>query len=246
MKNKYNFDSRAKVYEKLKWVTDKAQIKKLTILINKYGGKTLLDLGIGTGIVETNIKKSIKVTGVDISSKMLRICKTRNPSFELINKNIKELPHFLNRRRFDMVFSRAVLGHMKIKPIIKSVKNFLTEKGKILLCESISYSIKDIQNQIQFHNLIHPGHEDFPTQEQFISTVENNGFTILSKEIVYSKCDLNSLFESINASGKKREKIQSYLSDFSSEYKKKWNIQNIKGSLYYRRPWLILLAKSKS
>ena len=37
------------MYEKLKWVTDKAQIKKLTILINKYGGKTLLDLGIGTG-----------------------------------------------------------------------------------------------------------------------------------------------------------------------------------------------------
>ena len=145
-----------------------------------------------------------------------------------------------------MVFSRAVLGHMKIKPIIKSVKNFLTEHGKILLCESISYSIKDIQNQIQFHNLIHPGHEDFPTQKQFVSIIEDNGFTILYKELVFSKCDLGSLFESINASKKKKEEIRLFLSNLSSEYKKRWNIHNDNVSIYYRRPWLILLAKNKS
>lgn len=244
---KYSFDNRARTFEQSNWVTDTNLLEQIRQIINKYHPKILLDLGIGTGIVEAGINNRIKVTGIDISSQMIAVCKERHPSFELIIGDIKQIQKIFQERIFDMIFSRATLGHMKIFSVLKDAKKLLSEKGKVFLCESISYSVKDIKNQIQFHNLLHPGHIDFPTETQFIKMFKELRFSILYKEVVYTKCDVRSLFASLNASEKREKTIMNFFLGLTEDNRKVWDIRVSDKELFYTRPWLLVIAeKSRS
>lgn len=242
---KYTFDYRAKTYERLNWVTDETLLKRIRKLINEFQPKNILDLGIGTGIVEVGIVKGIKVTGIDVSLKMLEACRKRHPSFELINGDIKRLIAIFPKRKFDMILSRASLGHLKIFPVLKDIKKCLLIGGKVLLCESISYSVKDIQNQIKFHNLLHPGHLDFPTENQFMAMFDNLGLSVNYRRIIYTKCDIDSLFASLDAKSEQRERVESFLFNLSREHHENWGIKVAGNKVSYRRPWLLVVAEKK-
>lgn len=239
------FDNRAIKYELSDWVTDKELLDKISLEINRFGPTNLLDLGIGTGVVESQINPSVNITGIDISRQMLKNCRKKHPRANLIQGDINQLLSLV-KKRFDLIFSRATLGHMKVLPVLKMCRQILKRKGKILLCESIAYSKEDKERQLKFHNLIHPGHIEFPTKEEFEAMFSKIKMKILSSQVFYTNCSLNLLFQSLGKYPAKEERIKNYLRELSKESAKSWQICFLGSKIYYRRPWLLIAAEKQS
>lgn len=238
---KKSFDKRAILFNKLDWVSDKLLLKEIISTIEKYEPNTLLDLGIGTGVVERELSPDIKITGVDSSPEMCEVCRKNLPEATIKVEDIQDLS-FLGSNKFDVIFARATLGHIQISPLLKKLRKYLTKRGHIILCESISYSILDIQNQLYFHNLIHPGHKEFPTKYQFIKLFKQNGFSVNIAKVLYTRCGIRSLFRSVK-NGKQRKKIIQFLRASSkSSLQENWKILLEKKEISYRRPWLLISA----
>ena len=58
---------------------DVAVLKRIIKRHKRNKGKTLLDVGCGTGIEDKYLKKDFKLTGIDLNRGMLRIARRRNP-----------------------------------------------------------------------------------------------------------------------------------------------------------------------
>lgn len=93
----------------------------LSSLVKKYShseAKTLLHLGCGGGYNDFTFKKHFKVTGIDISKKMLELAKKLNPENEYLPGDMRTIR--LNRK-FDVVVSVDSIGYMKTeKELLKA------------------------------------------------------------------------------------------------------------------------------
>lgn len=238
-----HFNSRSSQYELADWVTNSVLENKIIKIIGEIKPKTLLDLGIGTGIVEQKMSKEIDISGIDISQDMLEICRSRLPKATLICGNFADLDKHFTKGSFDVIFARAALGHLKISPILKKAKQLLSPRGKIILCESISYDKKDSDIQADFHNLIHPGHVEFPTVEQFVKNFSDLGMST-KYEILFTVDKAESLFNSINASKTKRLQIEMFLLKLSKMKNNPWLVRISSSNIAYRRPWILSISQA--
>lgn len=237
-----HFNKRSNKYEFTSWVSDIGLLKSISVLINNYNPKKMLDLGIGTGLIEQELTDSIEVFGIDISEKMLKICREKIPKIRLIHGDISNVVKYYNNENFDLIFSRAVLGHFKIDPVLAQAKSLLAPNGKIFLCESIAYNNQDCKNQIDFHNLIHKGHIEFPTSEQFVKKFKNMDMKILNKKVVYTYNSVNRLCESIKAAKQKRSQIIKFLFTMIKS-QPKWHVNLVDDDIVYRQAWLLIVAQ---
>lgn len=245
LKNKIDsyFDRRAINYEKTEWVLNKDLIQKVQRLFRRFAPGSLLDLGIGTGIIERGLSDLWNVTGIDISPKMLEICQKNLPDTHLLVGDIRKLNTFFKPESFDIIFSRAVLGHMEIKPVITQAKNILTLNGAIILCESIAYIQSDTQVQLDFHNMIHPGHVEFPTVNEFLLKFIESGLSVEYVELIYTRDKISNLYRSIKATKRQQKLLESFLANIPLSSKNHWQIELFGRDITYRRPWLLLIAK---
>ncbi len=86
------YDQFAEHYDLL--MGDRADIARdIRYLLRKEGvrGKTLLELGCGTGSILQHFSKQFQVTGVDLSASMLKIARKKVPNAELHRQNIARL-----------------------------------------------------------------------------------------------------------------------------------------------------------
>lgn len=236
------FDSRGRLFNKVDWVSDKVFLREIVAAIENQRPHTMLDLGIGTGIIEQHLSLDIGVTGVDKSSVMCEISRNNLPDATILQGDIQNLS-FLDDKKFYLIFSRATLGHMSIFPILQQLQRYLEPSGKIVLCESISYSDADEAYQLDFHNLIHTGHVEFPTKSKFLTMFTKLGYKVKFSKMLYTRCDTASLFASLKTKEMVRE-IYHYLENLSNNHMvKDWRIHATKDNIFYRRPWLILIAQ---
>lgn len=78
--------------ERGKLLTDMEK-KALNDFIDPHKGEKLLDIGCGTGFFSIYFKElGIDVTGIDISSKMLEIAKSKDSKVDFINADAHNLP----------------------------------------------------------------------------------------------------------------------------------------------------------
>mgnify|MGYP000480617101 FL=1 len=70
---------------------------------------TLLHLGSGAGSNDYTFKRHFKVTGIDISDKMLKVARTINPKVTNIKGDMREIRL---RKEFDVVVIPESIGHM--------------------------------------------------------------------------------------------------------------------------------------
>ena len=141
------FDSWADTYDKSVGISDKdnaypfAGYEKLigTVLEIISGKKaSVLDIGIGTGVLSTELyKNGYKITGIDFSAEMIKTCKEKMPLAKLIQHNFSEgLPDELSNEKFDYIVSTYAFHHLndgeKITFIKKLLEN-LNENGLVII-----------------------------------------------------------------------------------------------------------------
>ena len=111
--------------------------KKETINLPKlFRGKSILELGVGTGKTLKSIlkQKPKSVTAIDFSEEALKICKDsiEDSQVMFVNSNILA---FNPKEKFDIIVCYYVLNNLtkeERKKAIEKMKELLTEKGIIL------------------------------------------------------------------------------------------------------------------
>ncbi|MBS0629376.1 MAG: class I SAM-dependent methyltransferase [Verrucomicrobia bacterium] len=100
-------------------------------------GMKVLDVGCGTGILGCEIAKNVgHLLGIDISPEQIALAqKNRVPNVEfrqLSAHNISDL-----KEKFDLIYFRYILQHVKDPPQILKNAVALLEKGGIIVCDEL-------------------------------------------------------------------------------------------------------------
>ena len=99
---------------------------------------TVLDIGIGTGVLSNELyKNGYKITGIDFSDEMIKKSKERMPSAKLIQHDFsKGLPENLSNEKFDYIVSTYTFHHLNDNEkliFIKKLLEKLNRNGLIII-----------------------------------------------------------------------------------------------------------------
>ena len=109
-----------------------------------YGGKTVLDVGCGDGVLMSRIARGrdLEITGIDIFSKSLKAAKRKGVYSTLLKGDVVKKCEQLarNRKKYDIVFCSQVIEHITRKDGINllSLMDKLAEK-KVVVATPIGY-----------------------------------------------------------------------------------------------------------
>ena len=111
--------------------------RELENLIQKYLKKNLnvLDVGVGTGQTsEIFINSGARVTGIDISQKMLALAGSKYKFKTLIKHDItKGLPEVLKKEKFDIIVASGIFEFTKdMENVLKNLLKILESNGIIV------------------------------------------------------------------------------------------------------------------
>ena len=114
--------------------------KKVNNLIGDVNGKSVLDVGCGTGEFIAKISDEnpeAKITGIDLSEEMLAIARIKNKgrrNIELLIGDSGKLP--FDDERFDYVISTVSLHHWpNQKKSVREIYHVLKPRGKVLIAD---------------------------------------------------------------------------------------------------------------
>jgi len=159
---------RAKLYNKLAWATEPSFIDAVVSAGKIRPTDTVLDVGIGTGIMTDAIAPLVhKVVGIDVSREMLDLG-TKHDNVKLVEGDIRESG--LRSKSFDRIVARQVFHHIlsDMSRATKECYRLLKPGGLMILAEGIP-----------------------PTQEA--TTFYKKTFALKEERIVFSERDLVSL-----------------------------------------------------
>jgi putative AdoMet-dependent methyltransferase len=99
---------------------------------------TVLDIGIGTGILSSELHKNgYDITGIDFSEEMINICKNKMPSARLIQYDFtKGLLETIITEKFDYIISTYAIHHLNNNEKLKFINELLVllkPKGSIII-----------------------------------------------------------------------------------------------------------------
>ncbi|MCP4539117.1 MAG: class I SAM-dependent methyltransferase [Chloroflexi bacterium] len=115
------------------------------------GAKTVLDIGIGTGLLtETLYKAGIAITGVDFSTKMLDLARTRMPQGRFVQFDFNQgLPKELAGETFDFIVSSYAVHHIDDKQKVtffRGLVQHLNDEGQVLIGDVAFETQRDMEN----------------------------------------------------------------------------------------------------
>lgn len=153
MLNKSIWDYWADKYDNL-WVqkyslgpTRTAIIKALIPILNKTLKYKILDMGCGTGQLIREMRAAfreynIEYVGVDISPKMIEICRLKDSKTVYYASSIDDFQY--QREQFDIIICSHSFPYYPNKPsAINSFYNLLNKDGLLILAQASSNSIYD-------------------------------------------------------------------------------------------------------
>lgn len=144
------FDRLAAVYDQGVIESDKENAfpfagyqKTLDFIADEIAGKArlgkvrLLDLGIGTGLLETRLApETIELTGVDLSSGMLEICRLRHPEATLHHFDFLRGIPSREQNKWDVIVSTYAMHHFSTDDFMRLIDDLLeilTPFGRIYI-----------------------------------------------------------------------------------------------------------------
>jgi SAM-dependent methyltransferase len=154
-------------------------------------GASVLDVGCGAGQKSKYISsRGFKVTGVDLSDKMIEISKREVPEADFFVKNIYDLDSIENK--FDAVFAQAVLLHIpreRVLEVLEKFKNKLNSSGLLYL------AVKEVKPDGPNQEVLKENDYGYD-YERFFSY-----FTLEEIKEYLSKTGFKVLWETIDKSG---------------------------------------------
>lgn len=104
--------------------------------IKKGHGKTVLDIGLGTGNIAKKLySEGYTIYGIDFSQSMIDIAQKKMPDANLLKWDFSKGLPYVNEK-FDYIISTYALHHLSDDQkiiLINGFKNFLNENGKIII-----------------------------------------------------------------------------------------------------------------
>lgn len=121
--------------------------------IRENGGKTVLDIGFGTGTLTKQLyNDGISVTGIDFSPKMIQIAKEKMPNARLIEFDFSAgLPDELFAEKFDSIVCTYAIHHLTREQrnrFLAQLKTILQPNGEILIGDVMFRSKADMERCI--------------------------------------------------------------------------------------------------
>lgn len=160
MLNSTGFDLWSKDYDKTVQLSEESDEYPFAgykdVLNTVYGeirsgqGKTVLDIGFGTGILSKRLyDEGVEIFGIDFSAEMVNTAKEKMPNARLYQFDFtKGLPKELDGQKFDFIVTTYAIHHLtdeeKIN-FIKLLKDRLNQNGKILIGDIAFETKKDME-----------------------------------------------------------------------------------------------------
>ena len=159
--------------------------QEMLTLCNVSDGDRVLDVGCGNGklIFEISRRAKIKAYGVDISPKMIEVCKQRYGNIDFDISSGEDLP--FDEGNFDMLTICCVLHHLN-NPIkfFSEAHRVLKEDGILIVGEPrFPFVIRKITDWI-ISPLLKAGDNKLFSHKRLKGLFSDNGFTIVE---VYSQ-----------------------------------------------------------
>ena len=210
--NEFFFNEYRKLRERENNANNLFEIPALISLLPDLKGRTILDLGCGSGerCVDYIKRGAVRVTGVDISEKMLSVAKRENsdPHITYLKMPMEDIDAINDT--FDMIISSLALHYVDDFPgVVKNVYRLLNEDGIFIFSQehplttcysgtgdrwtrdgsgkkihaNISdYCVEGIKESKWFVEGVQRYHRMFST---IVNTLADNGFRILKMEEPY-------------------------------------------------------------
>jgi ubiquinone/menaquinone biosynthesis C-methylase UbiE len=127
------YDLAAATYDKKEKYLNSFEKQKVLPLFGELQGKSVLDVGAGTGRLAVDlIKKGALVTAFDVSEEMLKVLKTKNKKIETVVGDAENLPFPDNH--FDFAVAAFLIVHLKDPTrFFDEVYRVLKPNGKLIV-----------------------------------------------------------------------------------------------------------------
>lgn len=145
-------------------------------------GSSVLDIGIGTGVLPAKLAEhGHAITGIDFSESMLVHAKQRIPNGQFLQWDIdKGVPSFIPGAPFDAIVSTYTLHHLtdhaKLQ-LLKQLVNFLKPDG-VLLIGDISFPSRQHLEECREKNLHHWDEDEYYFVYDEIKNAFSNEFSV--------------------------------------------------------------------
>jgi len=161
-------------------------VNRLKKILHASKQSHLLDLGCGTGNYTASLQQhAVSVTGIDISTGMLRQARTKFPAIQFIQGDVTQLPFSPNT--FDGAFAVQVLHHIKEKGKFLKETFRVLKKGAYFAIDSCSHRQ---MRTFWFYHYFPKGLEAdlarIPDCDEIASLLEKSGFINVGVETYYS------------------------------------------------------------
>ncbi|UDQ99021.1 class I SAM-dependent methyltransferase [Lentisphaerota bacterium WC36G] len=205
-KNQREFTKQAEKILQSKIFNDQV-IKDEIIRIAKFSSNDIiLDLACGPGIMTEAISPLVaKICAVDVTSKMVELCRERHlKNVQTIQSPAEKLPFKDNM--FDVVVTRLAIHHFENpEVVIREIKRVLKDNGKIIIADV--YSSNNI-DEAQLHNSLEffrdPSHSKMLSLNQFKELFLNNSLIVQTEEKLAQNQEFNQWLAIVDDYQRKR------------------------------------------
>jgi len=126
-------------------------LNKACELVGDCRGKTVLDLGVGTGLLSLELfRQGANVVGVDFSPRMLDIARSKMPKGRFVCADLAEgLPNELKNMQFDAVVSSYAFHHLeedRKSELMREAVDHLVSGGILVVVDISFKTLKDWQD----------------------------------------------------------------------------------------------------
>lgn len=111
----------------------KIKVKIVSRLIGDIQGKSVLDIGVGSGFFSRFcIQKKAKTISMDFADAIIQYHRKTNPDFTLVQADAQHLP--FENQSFDVVLALDVIEHLySALDFLNEANRVLKEKGRLIL-----------------------------------------------------------------------------------------------------------------